>query len=198
MTRIVVGISGASGAIYGLRVLQRAAERFDEVHAAVSPAACVVMKQELDLNVDATEPTADAILGYTASNIHFHGTKDFLTPPASGSFRHVGMIIAPCSMGTVGRIANGVSDDLITRAADVALKERRPLALLIRESPLSLVHLRNLTALTEAGAIVLPAAPGFYFRPTSVDEMVDGIVDRVFQAIGAPDPLSREWGMENT
>lgn len=197
MKRIVVGITGASGAVYGVSVLRKAVTLFDEAYAVVSPAACQVMKQELGLDVDPDSPGARAILGEDNPNLIVMGHKDFFSPPASGSFRHEGMIVAPCSMGTAGRIANGVSDDLLTRAADVCLKERRPLALLIRESPLSLIHLRNLTNLAEAGATILPAAPGFYFRPTSVEEMVDGVVSRVFQAIGAQSG-ARQWGIEES
>lgn len=193
--RVVLGITGASGAIYGVRALHRVAAAFDEVYAVISPPAAIVLKQELALTVDPDRPTAAGLGLPLLPNVRFLGHRDFLTPPASGSFRHEGMLIAPCSMGTVGRIAHGVSDDLITRAADVALKERRKLVLLIRESPLSLVHLRNLVAVTEAGAIVLPASPSFYFGQTTVEDLVDGVVRRALQCLGAPVPDAREWGV---
>jgi 4-hydroxy-3-polyprenylbenzoate decarboxylase len=192
--RLIVGITGGSGAIYGVRLLHRALESYDEVYACVSHAASIVLRQELDREFDPENPSAEALLGRSPSNLTLLTPKDFMSPPASGSFRHSGMIIAPCSMGTAGRIANGVSDDLISRAADVCLKERSPLVLIIRESPLSLVHLKNLTALTEAGAIVMPAAPGFYFRPKTIDEMVDSVVVRALQVIGRVDPSAKEWG----
>jgi len=193
--RVVLGITGASGAIYGVCALQRVATAFDEVYAIISPPAAIVLKQELGLTVDPERPSAEGLGLPPLPNVRFLGHRDFLTPPASGSFRHEGMLIAPCSMGTVGRIAHGVSDDLITRAADVALKERRRLVLLIRESPLSLVHLRNLVAVTEAGAIVLPASPSFYFGQTTVNELVDGVVRRALQCLGRPDPDAMEWGL---
>lgn len=193
--RLVLGITGASGAIYGIRALQHVAAAFDEVYAIVSPPATVVLKQELGLSVDPERPSAESLGLPLLPNVRFLGHRDFLTPPASGSFRHEGMLIAPCSMGTVGRIAHGVSDDLITRAADVALKERRRLVLLIRETPLSLVHLRNLVTVTEAGAIVLPASPSFYFGQSSVEELVDGVVRRALQCLGRPDPEARQWGI---
>jgi 4-hydroxy-3-polyprenylbenzoate decarboxylase len=118
---------------------------------------------------------------------------NFFTPPASGSFRHDGMVIVPCSMGTAGRIANGISDDLVTRAADVCLKEKRKLILVIRETPLNLVHLRNLTQLAEAGATILPASPGFYYNPKSVEELVDTIVARILQNLGVDQKVMPQW-----
>ena len=135
-------------------------------------------------------------MGRDYPNIVFLNPRDYFTPPASGSFRHDGMVIIPCSMGTAGRIAHGVSDDLLTRAADVCLKERRKLILVVRETPLNLIHLRTLTALTEAGAVVLPAAPAFYHRPRTVEELVDTVVARVLQQLGVEQQIMRQWQVE--
>jgi 4-hydroxy-3-polyprenylbenzoate decarboxylase len=131
--------------------------------------------------------------GRGACSVRILEPNDMFTPPASGSYRHDGMVIAPCSMGTAGRIASGVSDDLITRAADVCLKERRPLILVARETPLSLIHLRNLTALTEAGATIMPACPAFYHGPATIEDLVDTVVVRVLRHLGLPCPGAREW-----
>src|SRR5258708_8017635 len=163
--RIVVAMTGASGAIYGVRFLQQAARHFDHIFLSISEQAVQVINTELDRKVNPIRITVEDLLGNSSDRITILDRKDYFSPPASGSFRHDGMVIVPCSMGTAGRIANGVSDDIVTRAADVCLKERRKLILVVRETPLSLIHLRNLTALTEAGATVLPASPSFYYKP---------------------------------
>lgn len=122
-----------------------------------------------------------------------HKPSDLFAAPSSGSFRHVGMVVIPCSAGTVGRLAAGTSDSLLLRAADVCLKERRKLVLVVRETPLSRIHLRNLLELSDAGAVILPASPGFYQNPSSIDEMVDGLLDRVFDQLGLPMDLAPRW-----
>lgn len=191
--RLIIAITGASGAIYAVRFLKRAARIWDHLYIALSEQAAQVAATELGIQVDRTAPTSLAFLGEEHENITFLDRKDFFSPPASGSFRHDGMVIIPCSMGTLGRIANGISDDLVTRAADVCLKERRPLILVPRETPLNLVHLRNMTALTEAGAVILPACPGFYFNPKSIEELTDTVISRVFQQLGVELEDMPQW-----
>lgn len=191
--RLVVAITGASGAIYATRFLSQAARRFERIYLILSAQAIQVLNTELDLSVDPAHPTVAQILGGEADNISIVAPKDYFSPPASGSFRHNGMVIVPCSMGTAGRIANGISDDLVTRAADVCLKEKRKLILVVRESPLNLIHLRNLTQLAEAGATVLPAAPGFYFKPKTIEELADSIVARILQQLGIDQDVTPQW-----
>ncbi|HSV72613.1 MAG TPA: flavin prenyltransferase UbiX [Chthonomonadales bacterium] len=191
--RLVVAITGASGAIYGVRLLQRAAEAYDLVHVVLTEHACQVLATELGIVVDPAAPTSEALLGQPCAHIKFLSRHDFFTPPASGSYRHDGMVIVPCSMGVAGRIAHGISDDLVTRGADVCLKERRRLVLVVRETPWSLVHLRNLTALAEAGATILPASPSFYNQPASIEDVVDTVVARVLQHLGVDQRVVPQW-----
>jgi 4-hydroxy-3-polyprenylbenzoate decarboxylase len=194
--KLVVGITGASGAMYAVRFLQYAAQHFEQLLVIASQHALSVARTELGLDVQLESLCAQSLLGRDYPNIVFLNPRDYFTPPASGSFRHDGMVIIPCSMGTAGRIAHGVSDDLLTRAADVCLKERRKLILVVRETPLNLIHLRTLTALTEAGAVVLPAAPAFYHRPRTVEELVDTVVARVLQQLGVEQQIMRQWQVE--
>lgn len=190
--RLVVAMGGASGAIYGVRFLRQVVRRFDEVYLILSENARDVLRTEMDI-VLSSRPSAEELLGFASSTLRFLDPRDYFTPPASGSFRHDGMVIIPCSMGTAARIAAGISHDLTTRAADVCLKERRPLVLVVRETPFNLIHLRNLTMLAEAGATILPAAPAFYHRPQTVEDLVDTIVARTLQAVGAEQDLVPEW-----
>lgn len=190
--RLVVAMGGASGAIYGVRFLRQAVQRFDEVYLTLSSNARAVLATELDIQLS-PKPTSAELLGFEAPQLRFLDPSDYFTPPASGSFRHAGMVVIPCSMGTAARIAHGISGDLATRSADVCLKEKRPLILVVRETPLSLIHLRNLTALAEAGATILPAAPAFYNRPVTVEELADTIVARTLQALGLEQELVPEW-----
>jgi 4-hydroxy-3-polyprenylbenzoate decarboxylase len=191
--KLIVGITGASGVIYAVRFLRYAAPHYEQIMVIASEHALSVARTELGLNVDMHHLCAQRLLGADYSNIVFLHPRDYFTPPASGSFRHDGMVIIPCSMGTAGRIAHGVSDDLLTRAADVCLKERRKLILVVRETPMSLVHLRTLTALTEAGAVVLPASPSFYHRPRTIEELVDTVVGRVLQQLGVEQRIVAQW-----
>jgi 4-hydroxy-3-polyprenylbenzoate decarboxylase len=195
-SRIIVALTGASGAIYGVRMLRYAADSFDEVYAMVSKPATDVLRHEMGIAVDPRAPTVEAIIGAPRTNVTLLDPDDFFAPVASGSFRHDGMVIAPCSVGTAGRIANGISSDLISRAADVALKEKRPLVLVVRETPLSLIHLHNLVRLAEAGATILPASPSFYSHPSSIDDLVDTVVHRALQCLGCTVPDAHEWGMD--
>ena len=191
--RLVVAVTGASGAIYAKRFLNYIAPRFDEVYLTLSNQAIDVARTELGVNIQRIPFTTKDWLGADHSNIVLCDEKDYFTPPASGSFRHDGMVIVPCSMGTVGRIANGVSDNLTSRAADVCLKEGRKLILVPREMPWNLVMLRNLTTLAEAGATILPACPAWYHKPASLEDLADTVVSRIVQVLGLEHDLVPEW-----
>lgn len=181
MKRLVVGITGASGAIYAARALQFLRDETSiEVEVVFSKTGRVVWQHEVG-----TDP---ATYGYRIWN-----PGDFTAPFASGSARVDGMLVVPCSVGSAARIAHGLSTDLVGRAADVMLKERRPLVLVVRETPFSLIHLRNLTQLAEAGAVVMPASPGFYHQPKSIEELVDHLVARMFDRLGIDNELFRRW-----
>ena len=191
--RLVVGVTGASGAIYAQRFLRHAAQSFEEVHLILSANAVDVALTELGVVIDRARFSALDWLGQECPNIRLCDEKDYFTPPASGSFLHDGMVIVPCSMGTAGRIANGVSDSLMTRAADVCLKEGRKLIVVPREMPMSVIMLRNLATLAEAGATVIPACPAWYHRPASVEDLADSVVARILQNLGVEQSLFGEW-----
>ena len=180
--RVFVAITGASGVAYGSRFLERAVEHFREIHLTISVHAVPIIAQEIGRAVDLSGNTVAQLLGADRA-VRFWHPDDLSAPFASGAGAADAMVIVPCSLGTVGRIAAGVSNDLITRAADVALKERRRLVLVPRETPLHSIHLRNLLTLAEAGAIVLPAMPGFYRNPQNIDDLLDFVVDKVFDAL---------------
>lgn len=193
----MVGVTGASGAIYAQRFLREASKRFDDIYLILSTNALDVAMTELGVAPSKTDFQTEPWLGEHLPNIHLLDDKDYFTPPASGSFRHDGMVIVPCSMGTIGRIANGVSDNLMARSADVCLKERRPLVVVPREMPWNLIMLRNLTTLAEAGATVLPASPAWYTKPKSLDDLADTVVARILQAIGVEQSLQKQWMAED-
>ena len=181
--RMVVGISGASGAIYGARVLDALKDLGVESYLVVTKAALLTLSQETDL-------TADDLSAKAAVT---HRLADVGASIASGSFRTLGMIVAPCSVRTMSEIATGVTSSLLTRAADVTLKERRPLVLMVRETPLHLGHLRTMTALAEMGAVIAPPLPAFYARPASIQEMVDQSVGRALDLFGLDWSAVRRW-----
>jgi 4-hydroxy-3-polyprenylbenzoate decarboxylase len=182
--RIIVAISGASGAVYGARLLQVMQPMPGiETHLVVSEAGWRNLAHELDMDRAAVEALADQV----------HDVRNVGASIASGSFQCAGMVIAPCSMRTLAAVAHGLSDNLLTRAADVTLKERRRLVLMVRESPLHLVHLRNMVAVTEMGAIVAPPLPAFYLRPTSVGDIVDYCAGRALDLLGVPHDLAPRW-----
>ena len=196
--RLVVAVTGASGALYAVRFLRQAVPHFDRVYVMLSENAAAVFATETGGGLSPPFRAQDYLGGDGSwDNITFLDTKDYFSPPASGSFVHEGMVIIPCSMGTLGRIAGGISNDLTTRAADVCLKERRKLILVTRDTPLNLIHLRNMVSVTEAGAIVLPAVPAFYYRPRTVEEVVDTVVARVLQTLGLPQTLMPQWQAED-
>jgi 4-hydroxy-3-polyprenylbenzoate decarboxylase len=183
--RIVVAITGATGAVYGVRLLERlGAVPGVETHLVVSDAASLTLHQEVGLQRRDVEALAHVV----------HRNRDIGASIASGSFRSDGMVIAPCSMKTLAAVAHGLSDNLVARAADVVLKERRRLVLMVRETPFNLAHLRNMTAVTEMGGIVFPPLPSFYNRPASIDEMVDHSVSRVMDLLGVENELAPRWG----
>jgi flavin prenyltransferase len=189
--RLVVSVTGASGAIYAVRFLRYVAPLCERIDLIFSSNAAAVASTEL--GIDAQPLDLRTYLHDDFPSIKVQNKKDYFTPPASGSYKHDGMVIIPCSMGTAGRIANGISDDLTTRAADVCLKERRPLILVPRETPFNLVHLRNLTQIAEAGGIILPASPAFYHNPQTIEDLVDTIVARVVQLLGFPQDIVPAW-----
>ncbi len=182
--RIVVAMTGATGAIYGVRLLEelRSIGGF-ETHVVISKAGLLSAAAELDRGRRELESLGDVV----------HAERDVGASIASGSFKTDGMIIAPCSMRTLAAIATGVTDNLIARAADVSLKERRRLVLIARETPLTLVHLRNMVTVTEMGAVVFPPVPAFYAKLDSLDAMIDQTVGRVLDLFGIDSPLVRRW-----
>ena len=189
MRRIVVAITGASGAVYGVRLLQAlAALEAIETHVVVSASGALTALAELDMKRGDIEALASVA----------HGVRDIGASIASGSFDADSMIVAPCSMKSLAALAHGLSDNLIARAADVMLKQRRRLVLLARETPLNLAHLRNMVAVTEMGGIVMPPVPAFYQRPSSIDEIVDDTVARVLDLVGLHAPALKRWsGMKD-
>ncbi len=194
---LVVALTGASGTPYGLRLLEVLLNAKRIVHLVISPAAVEVMEREVGRQVNLERFNAAELFGQLTvptSTLNYHHFRDFQAGIASGSFLTAGMIICPCSMGTVAAIAHGTSENLIHRAADVHLKERRKLVLVPRETPLGMVQLRNLTICAEAGAVVLPAMPAFYTRPQTVQDMVDFVVGRVCDQVGVEHRLFERWG----
>ncbi len=182
--RVIVAITGATGAVYGVRLLQVLGAVADvETHLLISPAGVMNLQHELDIGKAEAEALADVV----------HNVRDIGATIASGSFRAQAMVIAPCSMRTLAAIAHGLSDNLITRAADVTLKERRKLVLRVRETPLNLAHLRNMTAVTEMGGIVCPPVPGFYQKPDTIAQLVDHTIGRVLDLIDVPPTLAPSW-----
>ncbi|MFB9241514.1 UbiX family flavin prenyltransferase [Massilia antarctica] len=183
--RLVVAITGATGAVYGVRLVQQlAATPGIETHLIVSDAAVLTLHQELGMQRREVEALAHVV----------HKNRDVGASIASGSFQSDGMVIAPCSMKTLAAVALGLSDNLIARAADVVLKERRRLVLMVRETPFNLAHLRNMTAVTEMGGVIFPPLPSFYHKPESIDEMVDHTVGRVMDLFGVEHALAPRWG----
>lgn len=181
--RIVVGISGASGAVYGVRLLHLLRRAGVESHLVVSRSAQVTLAQELDMGLDDLRPLADA----------FYPNADIGAAISSGSFRVDGMVIAPCSIKTLSEVATGCTGSLLSRAADVMLKERRRLVMMVRETPLHAGHIRSLAAVTDAGAIVYPPVPAFYARPATIEEMVDHTLGRVLDLFGIETGAVKRW-----
>jgi 4-hydroxy-3-polyprenylbenzoate decarboxylase len=196
---LVVAVTGASGAIYGSRLLEVLIESGREVHLIISPSGAAVVQQELDLRVDLESFDPRTLMPPSAiealdGRLHYHHYQNFMAAPASGSFLTGGMVVCPCSGSTLSGIAHGASSNLIQRAADVHLKERRKLVLVPRETPLSLIHLDNMRRAAEAGAIILPAMPGWYHGAKTIQDLVDFVVARILDQLGISHDLMRRWG----
>lgn len=182
-TRIIVGLSGASGIIYGIRLLEAAGELGVETDLIMTETAAEMIEIETSLSPEQVAATATRV----------HQSNDFTSSLASGSFSHQGMVVIPASMKTVAGIACGFADNLLLRAADVALKEHRPLVVVPRETPLSVIHLRNMLTLAQAGAVILPASPGFYHQPGDIQGLVDHVVGKVLDVLSIEHHLYRKW-----
>lgn len=182
--RLVVGISGASGAIYGARLLELLQPLPVETHLVVSRAAEVTLSLETELKPATVRARADVV----------HAIGDMAAPISSGSFKTIGMVVAPCSVRSMSEIASGVTTTLLTRAADVVLKERRRLVLLVRETPLHTGHLRTMAALSEMGAVIAPPVPAFYAKPSTIGQMIDQTLGRVLDLFGLDSGTVRRWG----
>lgn len=197
---LVVAITGASGAPYAVRLLEVLLRNQVPVHLTISPSGAQVIAQELKRFVNLEAFDIAALLDFNdetafdTSSLTYHNYKDYFTPIASGSFRTCGMVVAPCSGSTLSGIAQGSSTNLIQRAADVHLKERRKLVLVTRETPLSLVHINNMKTVTEAGAVVLPAMPGWYHGVQTLDDLIDFIVARILDQFDLDNALISRWG----
>jgi 4-hydroxy-3-polyprenylbenzoate decarboxylase len=194
---IVVGITGASGVIYAVRLLEVLCAAGRDVHLSISPSGRDVIRHELKVDLDLENFDAtrfDLRDKPTDGALHYFHHQDFMAPMASGSFLTAGMVICPCSGSTLSAVATGGATNLIQRAAEVHLKERRRLVLVPREAPLSLAHIDNMRRVTEAGAIVLPASPGWYQQVKSVDDLVDFVVARVCDQLGVEQSLTKRWG----
>lgn len=181
---LVIGVTGASGSIYAYRLLRVLLGQGHRVHLVLTDDARTTWKHELEDPFDAGQFNGD---------LRVYDNHDYFTPIASGSFRHEGMVVIPCSMKTAAEVAHGLASTLLTRAADVCLKERRKLVMVVRETPFSLIHLENLTRLSQAGAMVLPASPGFYHSPRGIADLVDFVVARVLDQVGIEHQLGRRW-----
>ena len=202
---VVIAISGASGAVYSVRLLQQLARAGIDVELTISDAGRQVIKQELEIDVDLEQLDLSALLQVecvaltpielpSLESIRYYHYRDLMSPMASGSHRTEAMVICPCSGATLGNIANGTSSNLIQRAADVHLKERRRLLLVTRETPLSSIHIENMRRVTQAGAIVLPASPGWYQGVTELSDLVDFMVARILDQLGCENDLMGRWG----
>ena len=211
MQPLILAITGASGAVFAVRLLEKLLEGGREVHLVISPSGNAVLKQELgvEVNLDRFDPAPLLLAmkhtllqdandtGQRAAHsgtLLYHRHDDFMAPPASGSFLTGGMVVCPCSGSTLSGIAHAASMNLIQRAADVHLKERRPLILVPRETPLSLIQLDNLRKAAEAGAVILPAMPGWYHGVCSIRDIVDFVVARILDQLGVPHALMKRWG----
>ena len=200
MKTITVALTGASGLPYGIRLIELLLKSGQRVHLVYSQAAQIVAKQEMDFTLPNRPQEAEKLLtdriGTFSGELKVFGIQDWYAPMASGSNPGDAMVICPCTMGTLGKVANGISDDLIARAADVMLKEKCTLILVPREMPFSAIHLENMLKLSHAGAVIMPPNPGFYHHPQSVQDMVDFVVARILDHLGVAQTLIKPWGEE--
>lgn len=197
--KIVVGICGASGSIYGIRLLKALLNRPVKVFLVISKVGVKVLEHETGYKAGSFESflTEQGVLFHEDASLNRYDQDDFFALPASGSFKHDGMAIAPCSMRTLGAIASGITDNLIQRAADVSLKEKRPLILLPRETPLNAIHLNNMYRAAISGATIMPPFPSFYSNPKTIFDLVDSVVARVLDHLKIEHDLFEEWGGSN-
>ncbi len=194
MKRLIIGITGASAVVYGVRLLEVLAKQADiEVHLTISTSGARALWEELQIEVDINNFRLESLIGIDTPQIVYHHESDIGASIASGSFRTEGMIVVPCSMGTVASIAAGISRNLIQRAADVCIKERRKLVIVPRETPLSAIHLENMLKLSRLGVCVLPAMPGFYHFPKTVDDQINFIVTKILDQFGIDTGLIQRW-----
>lgn len=195
---IALAWTGASGMPYGMRLLEQLLASGSQVYLMTSQVAHIVARQELNLTLPTRPQELHAVLAErfsaAAGQLHVFGREEWFAPVASGSNPADAMAICPCTMGTLAAVAHGLSENLLERAADVMLKERRTLVLVPRETPLSVIHLENMLALARAGAIILPANPGFYHEPKDIGDLVDFVVARVLDHLGVPHSLMARWG----
>ncbi|MDQ0205914.1 UbiX family flavin prenyltransferase [Alkalicoccobacillus murimartini] len=193
----IVGITGASGAVYGIRLVQELLRAKHEVHLVLTEAAWQVFKAEMNLDTTDREALLDSLFKDRRQALHIHDLHNYAAPIASGSFRTEGMIVIPCSMGSLSGMAAGASGNLIERAADVMLKEHRKLVIVPRETPLHQIQLENMLKLSKAGAIILPAMPGFYHSPQSLDDLILFVVGKALDSLGVDHELFKRWGTES-
>ena len=194
LKRLIVGITGASAGVYGVRLLQVLTEQQDiEIHLTISSSGARALSEELQLQVDLDNFKLESLIGVSSPRVIYHHESDIAAPIASGSFRTEGMVVVPCSMGSVASIAGGMSRNLIQRAADVCIKENRKLVIVPRETPLSPIHLENMLKLSRLGVCVLPAMPGFYHYPKDVDDLLNFVVTKILDQFGIDAKLIQRW-----
>ncbi|WP_128894444.1 UbiX family flavin prenyltransferase [Longirhabdus pacifica] len=193
----VVGITGASGAIYGVKFCQALLERGFSIHLVITDAGWRVLHEELNWSASKRMDSLASAFGDYPGTYTYHPVQDIGASIASGSFRVEGMVIIPCSMGTLARVAHGLSDNLMERTADVMLKEKRKLIMLPRETPLHTIHLENMLKLSQMGVSMVPAMPAFYYKPETLDDMVDFLIGKVMDLMQLDNQMFRRWGEEN-
>ncbi|MFK3936274.1 UbiX family flavin prenyltransferase [Alkalihalobacillus sp. NPDC078783] len=193
----IVGMTGASGGIYGIRLVQELLRTGHEVHLVLTEATWQVFQAEMKLDTTDRDQVINDLFKENSEYLHLYDLHNYAAPIASGSFRTKGMIVIPCSMGSLSGMAIGASGNLIERAADVMLKERRPLVIVPRETPLHQIQLENMLTLSKAGATILPAMPGFYHNPTTMDELIDFVVGKALDVLGVEHELFKRWGSES-
>ena len=194
MKRLIVGITGASAGVYGVRLLQILTKQADiEVHLTISSSGARALSEELQIEIDLDNFELESLIGVSSPRVIYHHESDIAAPIASGSFRTEGMVVVPCSMGSLASIAGGMSRNLIQRAADVCIKENRKLVVVPRETPLSPIHLENMLKLSRLGVCVLPAMPGFYHYPKDVDDLLNFVVTKILDQFGIDTNLIQRW-----
>ena len=194
MKRLIVGITGASAGVYGVRLLQVLTEQENiEVHLTISSSGARALSEELQIEVDLDNFKLESLIGVSSPRVIYHHESDIAAPIASGSFRTEGMVVVPCSMVSIASIAGGISRNLIQRAADVCIKENRKLVVVPRETPLSPIHLENMLKLSRLGVCVLPAMPGFYHYPKNVDDLLNFVVTKILDQFGIDTKLIQRW-----